>query len=225
MREALAIYRTVLDETHPDVAGCLNNMAVLLDAMKKPSEADDLLRQALATLKAKLGDDHPQTILAAGNLATHLHKRGKYADADPALRDTLAVHRKVLGEGHPETTWAYRNLAANHWARGDYEAAVALGPAALASFETARRRISFAGLDRARRTEDISPLAYLTAAAARTNRPREAWQYLEAGLARGLLDDLAGRSLTDDERARERQLFRDLDAQPLNRDEARVVSR
>jgi CHAT domain-containing protein len=219
MEEARAIYKELLPDTHPDVAGCLNNLAVTLEAVNRPAEADKLLRQSVAALEEKLGKDNPQTIVAAANLAVLQHKRGKYDDADPALRESLEAHRQVLKEGHPETTWAYRNLAANHWARGDYAAAVALGPAALASFEAARQRISYAGLDRARRTDDISPLDYLAASAVRQRRWEEAWKYFEAGLARGLLDELAGRALTDDERARERQLFRDLDARPKERDE------
>ena len=157
-----------------------------------------------------MGKENTQTARAVGNLAAFLSKQGTSIERSRP-EASLAVNRKLLGESHPTTTWAYRNLAANRWGAGDHEGVLALGPEAMASFEAARPRISFTGLDRARRTAEMSPLAYLAAAAARLKRAADAWRYLEAGLARGLLDDLAVRPLTDPERAREHQLRGNLD--------------
>ncbi len=208
---ALAILRGVLGEMHPDVAQCYNNIAAILDDQKKYSEAEVMLRKALACFEARLSKDHPQTVLARSNLAVNLHNQGKYAEAESGLREALEAHRRLFGEGNPSTAWTYKNLVTNCWARGDYRGAAELGPAANASFEAARRQISFTGLDRVRRMDELSPLRHLAAAAARNGQRRDAWKYLESSLARGLFDDLSVRPLSDEERAREQKLIRDLD--------------
>src|SRR5262249_42988233 len=81
-----------------------------------------------------------------------------------------------------------------------------VGAPAAASFETARRRISFAGLDRVRYAADNSPLPLLAAIAARNGKPDLAWRWLESDFARGLLDELAERPLSEEERRREQEL-------------------
>ena len=209
--QGLAILRERLGDTHPIVAECFNNLAATLADQKKYVEAEAVARESLAILEKRLGNEHPLTAMARVNLANSLHNQARYAEAEPLLRDALDVHRRLLGEGHPRTAWAYKNLISNYWAEGRYEAAVDLGPAASASFELARLRSSFSGLGRVISTDDLSPLRHLTAAAARTGRRRDAWRYLEAGMARGLLDDLAARPFTDVDRAREYELVRELD--------------
>jgi CHAT domain-containing protein/serine/threonine protein kinase len=209
--KALAIFRDGLGESHPETALGYNNVAAIFDDQKKFAEAEKLIRKAIAIFEERLGRDHPNTVLARANLAANLHNQEKYAEADAGHREALESYRRLMGEGHPGTAWTYKNLITNCWVRGDYPAALELGPAAVKSFETARRRISFSGLDRVHRTDEISPHRHLAAIAARTGRVVDAWRYLEGGLARGLLDDMVVRPLTDDERARQQQLVRELD--------------
>src|SRR5205823_5981671 len=128
-------------------------------------------------------------------------------EADRLFREALAALRRVLGEGHPRTAWAYKNLVLNCCARGDHAQAAALAAAAANSFEIARRRISFAGLERATPTADYSPFPALATVAARAGQPDAAWQALERNLARGLLDDLAARPLSAEDRRREQELL------------------
>src|SRR5262249_10361846 len=132
--------------------------------------------------------------------------QGKFADAEDLNAQALAMSQKVHGEGHPRTAGAYKNLIQTMWARGKLREAEQLGAPAAASFETARRRISFAGLDRVRYAADNSPLPLLAAIAARNGKPDLAWRWLESDLARGLLDELAERPLSDEERRREQEL-------------------
>jgi CHAT domain-containing protein len=207
---ALSILRERLGDGHPAVAECFNNLAATLAAEKKYDEAETVARQSVAAIEKALGD-HPLTARARANLANGVHNQGKYAEAGPLLREALDAHRRLLGEGHPWTAWAYKNLITNCWVLGEYEAVAELGPRALASFELARMRSSFSGLGRIGSTDALSPHRHLAAAAVRTGRFRDAWKYLEAGLARGLLDDLSARPLTDDDRAHERDLFVELD--------------
>ena len=62
-----------------------------------------------------------------------------------------------------------------------------------------------------RRTAELSPFPALAAAAARGGKPDAAWQALEQNLARGLLDDLAARPLSAEDRGREQELLGRLD--------------
>jgi CHAT domain-containing protein/tetratricopeptide (TPR) repeat protein len=209
--EALAVLRDKLGLDHPQVAVALNNVATNLHSQGKFSEAERYLREALALTERRLGAGHPQTATARVNLAVNLHYQGHCDEADRLFREALAAQRRVPGEGHPDTAWTYRNLALCCCARGEHARAAALAADATASFEAARRRVSFAGLDRAGRAADISPLPALAAAAARAGHTKEAWQALEQDLARGLLDDLFARPLSDEDRRREQELLGQLD--------------
>ncbi len=207
LEKALAIHQRLLGEDHADTALSYNNLAASFDAQRKYAAAEPLLRKALDIFRRRLGEEHPQTAQAYSNLAVNLYNQEKYAEAEPLHVQALEKHRQLLGEGHPTTAWAYKNLVSNWWAQGQYEQAEKVGPAATKSFEAARRRISFAGLERASYAADNSPLRFLAAVAARTGKPVAAWQSLENDLARGLLDDLSVRLLNAEERRHEQDLL------------------
>jgi CHAT domain-containing protein len=209
--KALAILREHLGPDHPDVAAALNNVAVNYHNQGKHPEAERSLREALEITRRRQGEGHADTAVARVNLAVNLHDQGKYDEAEGLFREALEAQRQSLGEGHPSTSWTYRNLALCGCARGEYARVAALTTAAAASFETARRRIGFGGLERAGRSADISPLPALAAAAARGGQPEVAWKLYEQDLARGLLDDLSARPLANADRSRERQILARLD--------------
>src|SRR5262249_39052624 len=147
---------------------------------EKYDEAEPLVRRAAELLQKRLGAEHPHTIQARISLANNLHNQAKYSAAEVILKDSLETHRRLVGEGHPSTTWAYLNRIGNLWAHGKYREIEALGQAAAASFEAARPRLSSAGLARADRTVELTPLlTYLAAAAVENGHPAAAWQYLE----------------------------------------------
>src|SRR5207244_1774996 len=85
------------------------------------------------------------------------------------------------------------SLAVNLNAQGKYAEAEATAMAAIRSYEAARLRISFAGLGRAEFASKRSSLPLVAALLARRGRDQDAWIRWEAGLARGLFDDLAAR--------------------------------
>ncbi|HET6574279.1 MAG TPA: CHAT domain-containing tetratricopeptide repeat protein [Fimbriiglobus sp.] len=209
--EALAILRELFGKDHPEVAASCNNLASTLSKLEKHAEAEPLFREALEIQERLLGADHPYTTAARINLAVNLHQQGKLAEAGTMLEAGLGRNRRVLGEGHPSTANAYKHLVINAWARGEYARVEELGPAAAASFEAARRRVSFVGLGRVSNSDVLSPLRHLSAVAARNGRLAAAWGYLETNLARGLLDDLAPRALSAEERAAEQGLLLQLD--------------
>jgi CHAT domain-containing protein/tetratricopeptide (TPR) repeat protein len=205
--EALAIYRNVLEKDHPDIAASLNNLATTLGKRGKYVEAEPLFREAVEAQSRKLGPEHPHTTSARVNLALNLHHQGRHAEAGPEFEAALELHRRLLGKGHPRTAGAYKNLVANYCALGEYGKADALAEAAAESFETARLRIGFGGLDRAGGAADLSPLPGLAVAAARRGKFVAAWKALERDLARGLLDDVTARPLTGEDRRREQALL------------------
>ncbi|HEY1376872.1 MAG TPA: CHAT domain-containing tetratricopeptide repeat protein, partial [Gemmataceae bacterium] len=204
--EALATLRDRLPADHPDLAVVLHNVGAGLQDQDRYADAERYFREALGVLTRRLGEHHPDTARGRANLSVNLFHQGRFDEADRLLRGALAAQRPVLGEGHPSTAWVYKNLLVNCCARGAYAQAAELGPAAGKSFEAARRRISFGGLDRAA-TTSYSPFPALAVVAARGGRPAAAWDALEQSLARGLLDDLAARRVGDEDRRQERELL------------------
>jgi hypothetical protein len=66
-RRALAISEKSLEPNHSDVAIRLNNLAGLLLATSRLSEAKPLSRRAVTIMENSLGADHPNTIIMRKN--------------------------------------------------------------------------------------------------------------------------------------------------------------
>jgi serine/threonine protein kinase/CHAT domain-containing protein/Tfp pilus assembly protein PilF len=205
--KSLAINQRILGEEHEETAASYNSIAGNLNAQGEWAEAEPLIRKALVVIRRRLGEEHPFTITVIRNLGADLYNQGKLAEAEELSAQALARDRKVLGEGHSNTAGSYKNLIRVLWARGKYREAERLAADAAASFETARRRVSFSGLERVRYAAENSPLPLLAATAARNGKPELAWRWLESDLARGLLDELAERPLSEEERRREQELL------------------
>jgi hypothetical protein len=200
-QRALAIYQQALGETHPDTAHGFNNLANNLNDQGKYPQAEPLYQKALAICRQALGEAHPHTAATYNNLAATLDDQGKYIEAELLYKKALAIHLKTLGEAHPFTAQSYNNVALNLHSQGKYAEAESLGARAMHTFEVARWRSSRTGLERASVTVP-SPFPSLAACRARLGQPVAAWRALEAGLARGLLDDLSAartHSLSPDE--------------------------
>jgi CHAT domain-containing protein/tetratricopeptide (TPR) repeat protein len=207
LERALAIFRDLLGDDHPDTTIGYNNLAHYHTHRGNYDQAEPLFRKALEVLQRRLGEAHPHTATAYSNVAGNHYHQGKYAEAEAPYAKAVAIFHRVLGEGHPKTAWAYKNQIGNWWAQGKYRQAESVGAAAAKSFEAARRRISFEGLGRAGYAAENSPLRLLTVVAARNGNTAGAWQVLENYLARGLLDDLAARPRSVEERQREQALL------------------
>jgi tetratricopeptide (TPR) repeat protein len=202
-RKALAVREEVLGPRHPDTADSYNNLAANLDAQGRAQEAEPLHRKALAIREEVLGPRHPDTAQSYDNLAVNLDDQGRAREAEPLLRKALTVREEVLGARHPNTTESYNNLAYNLHAQGRAKEAEPFWQAGADRVEAARLRLAASALDKAAAVP-IQPHLGLAGCRARLNRPHDAWAAAEAGLARGLLDDLAARAALppdpDDER-------------------------
>ena len=117
--EGLANRRETLGEDHPDTAGSLNNLGVLLQDMGDLAGARPYFEQALAINRKALGEDHPSTAGSLNNLGSLLQATGDLAGARPYLEQALAIMRKALGEDHPDTAGSLNNLGMQLQAMGD----------------------------------------------------------------------------------------------------------
>ncbi|HZW30668.1 MAG TPA: tetratricopeptide repeat protein [Isosphaeraceae bacterium] len=172
------------------------------------AESERVHRILLEIRRKWLGEDHPETAASYNDVALNLNGQGMYAQAEPLCRKAPAIRLKVLGENHPTTASSYNNLAANLDGQGKLGEAVASWTAAAAIYERIRSTQSASGLERSV-AADRSSLPALAVALARQGQPRAAWVRWEAGLARGLLDELSARQLrplTPDELRREGEL-------------------
>jgi CHAT domain-containing protein/tetratricopeptide (TPR) repeat protein len=220
--KALAIRVAALGDAHPNTARSYSNLADALDSQGKHAEAEAMLRKALAIRVAALGEAHPDTARSYDNLAVALSSQGKHAEAEAMHRKVLAIWMAALGAAHPDTALSYYNLAATIEAQSRPDEALRAWTAAAESFQRARL-LGRRGLDSAL-AADRSPLPAL--ALARAGQPRAGWARWEDGLARGVLDEVAGRALrplTAPERARDDELRGRLQA--LDEQIGRLVSR
>jgi hypothetical protein len=212
-RKAMAIYRKALGEEHPDTVSLEHYLAINLDRQGKYAEGESLFRKTLASWSRVQSEWHPNTSMGYGNLGNNLDAQGKYDAAELLYRKALAIEREVLGEEHPVTTSAYNNLAGNLMAQGKYPQAEAMLVKAVNGYQVQRFRIAFSGLERAASWAKESPFLRLAALRAREGHRADAWQQLEADLARGLLDDLSSRQarkLTAEEARRGQELLRNI---------------
>ncbi len=208
LEKALSIRRGLLTEDHPHVALSYIGVASNLDALTKYEEARPLYEKALEISRRLHSDNHPDTAESYKCLASNLKAQGRYAEAQPLYEKALEIYGRLLGDDYLETRAARSQMARNLDAQGKYLEVRRSMAGAVKSLDAARLRIAFTGLERVRGSKDpVHPT--LAAVLARLGRPAEAWQPLEEGLGRGLLDELAAREnrrLTPAERTRFREL-------------------
>ena len=83
---ALAIDERVYGSSHPEVATDLNNLAQLLTATNRLTEAEPVMRRALITFEHIYGPNHPNVATALSNLAQLLGATNRLPEAEPLLR-------------------------------------------------------------------------------------------------------------------------------------------
>jgi tetratricopeptide (TPR) repeat protein len=226
--KALEIRRRLLGDDHPAIATGYNNVAANLNTQGKYAAAQPLYEKALEITRRLLSDNHPLTAWPYKNVAANLAAQGKYPEAQPLYEKALEITHRLLSDDHPYTADSYDLLARNLNAQGRYGAARDQWLNAVRSWDTARLRVAFSGLERAG-TEPSVRLA-LAAVLARLDQRAAAWQALEEDFGRGLLDELAARGdrrLASAERGRVQELTRELEqldrlveATPRNLDQA-----
>jgi CHAT domain-containing protein/Flp pilus assembly protein TadD len=108
---ALAIREKTGGPRHPDVAGSLNNLAKVAEAVGDVSKAESLLQRALGIWESTVGPEHPSTALAVGNLGYLYLDAGEFSKAEALLKRALAINEKTFGPKHPDTAISLGGLA------------------------------------------------------------------------------------------------------------------
>ena len=104
MRRALAIDEKSFGTERPEVATDLNNLAALLEATNRFSEAEPLMRRALAIDERSFGTEHPDIATGLNNLALLLQATHRLSEAEPLMRRHLIIFldfTRRTGHEHP----------------------------------------------------------------------------------------------------------------------------
>lgn len=121
-RKVLALRREALQETHPDIAASLDNLAVILQwigGRKYDHEAIALFRETVALRKTLLPAGHIDIALSLDNLAASLEDNCQLAEAAAVYREALAAWRSALPSKHPDVVISAFTLATVLHSLGD----------------------------------------------------------------------------------------------------------
>lgn len=119
-RQALAQFRSLHGETHPDVAHSLHALGTVMREKGDYDGAESLLRESLAMRRRLLARDHPDIAAALQDLAWTLRYKSDYEGAEQLIREALAINRKQFGAEREEVATGLYNLASIRGDRSDY---------------------------------------------------------------------------------------------------------
>ena len=88
-----------------------DEIANLLFAQGKYSDAEKLFRRVIEMRTRVLGPEHPDTLTSRHWLVYALNEQEKHAEAEAEARQVVALREKVLGSEHPDTLLSRYNLA------------------------------------------------------------------------------------------------------------------
>jgi len=92
-------------------ATALNDLALLLQATNRLSDAEPLYRRALAIDERSYGPNHPEVATNLNNLAALLQATNRMSEAEPLSRRALAIVERSYGPDHSEVAIRLNNLA------------------------------------------------------------------------------------------------------------------
>ncbi|MCX7096607.1 MAG: tetratricopeptide repeat protein [Methylococcales bacterium] len=101
----------VLAQNDAEKAIALNNLAALLQATNRLSEAEPLMRRVVGIFEISYGKEHPNVATALNNLAWFLKETNRLSEAEPLMRSALAIDEASYGKEHPNVAIQLNNLA------------------------------------------------------------------------------------------------------------------
>jgi CHAT domain-containing protein len=122
--EALAIYRKALPKDHPDIAGSLHNLGIVLGALGELPAARQHYEEALAIFRKALPKDHPAIAHSLAGLGTVLYAQGELPAARQHYEEALAIFRQALPPDHPDQRFGLWQLFRIHWDEGQLREAL-----------------------------------------------------------------------------------------------------
>lgn len=106
-REALAIIKDTLGESHPEYLPYLGNLAQLYADMGRYEEAGAMMKEIIDVL----GQEHPQYGDNANNLARVYFYQKRYQEAETLFRNAMAAREKRYTKNHAMYAQSLDNLA------------------------------------------------------------------------------------------------------------------
>ena len=120
-----------------DLAGALNNLALLYGNQGRDVDAEPLYKRSLAILEKTDGLDRVEIAPELNNLAALYERQGRYAEAEPLFKRALAIREKALGQSHPDVGQSLNNLATLYEREGRHTDSEPLFSRALAIYQKA----------------------------------------------------------------------------------------
>ena len=111
LRQALETDKASFGPNDPNVAICLNNLALLLKHTNRLAEAEPLMERVSEIMEKSYGPNHHNVATALNNLAVLLHDTNRLAEAEPMYRRALAIDERSFGKDHLKVAIRLSNLA------------------------------------------------------------------------------------------------------------------
>jgi tetratricopeptide (TPR) repeat protein len=135
LERSLSICERTFGPEHPNTAGALTNLSILLADQGNILAARSLAERALLINEKAVGPDDLRTAGSLNNLAIILSKQHDFPAAQTHIERALAIYEKSLGPDHPFTAEALSDLAKFREAQHDFQGARLLLERAMPIFE------------------------------------------------------------------------------------------
>jgi CHAT domain-containing protein/Tfp pilus assembly protein PilF len=136
-RQLLADMEKAHGPVDRDVAGALNNLALLYSDVGNDADAEPMNKRAIAIMEKVFGLDSREIAPELNNLAALYQRQGRYAEAEPLFKRALALREKSLPSGHPDVGQSLNNLATHYEKQDRHADSEPLFKRALAIYEKA----------------------------------------------------------------------------------------
>jgi CHAT domain-containing protein/Tfp pilus assembly protein PilF len=136
-RQLLADMEKAHGPVDRDVAGALNNLALLYSDVGNDADAEPMNKRAIAIMEKVFGLDSREIAPELNNLAALYQRQGRYTDAEPLFKRALALREKALGPAHPDVGQSLNNLATLYEKQDRHADSEPLFKRALAIYEKA----------------------------------------------------------------------------------------
>ena len=108
--QALKINKAIFGDSHPNVAGALNNLGNAWSNLGEKKKAIEYFTQALEIYKAIFGDSHPDVASTLNNLGAAWSNLGEKKKAIEYYTQALEIYKAVFGDSHPSVADTLNNL-------------------------------------------------------------------------------------------------------------------
>ena len=109
-----------LSRNSEEWANLEDEIADLLFAQGKFSDAEKLYRRVIELRSRVLGPEHPDTLASRNRLIYALNEEEKHAAAEAEARQVVKLREKILGFEHPDTLLSRYNLASALYHEGKF---------------------------------------------------------------------------------------------------------